>query len=58
MKRPVVFSSTRLNAAKNLSNRLFCSPGGFRSMAASAGLRVSALIEEIATEIAIVIANC
>ena len=50
MKRSVVFSKPRLKAPKNLSNRLFCSPGGFSSNAARAGLSVSALIEEIATE--------
>ncbi len=58
MNRAVSLSKPRLKAAKNLSKMLFCSPGGLSSIAASAGLNVSALIDEIATEIAIVIANC
>ena len=37
---------------------LFCSPGGLSNDEASAGLKVSALIEEMATATAIVIANC
>ena len=52
-------SNARLKAAKNPSSSPFLrSPGSLSSDALRAGLRVRALIEEIATEIAIVIANC
>ena len=51
-------SKPLLKAAKNLSNKPFLLDAGFNSMAASAGLKVSALSAENATETAIVIANC
>ena len=58
MNFSVATSNQRLNQLKNLWNTLLLSPGGFSSIAASAGLSVRALIEEIATEIAMVMANC
>ena len=59
MNLSVVLSSMVLNRLKKPSRRLFfCSPGGFSSDAASAGLNVSALMDEMPTEIAMVIANC
>lgn len=58
MNRAVAFSKPALKARKKRSNRLVCSPGGFSNMAASAGLRVRAFTDEIATEMAMVMANC
>ena len=43
---------------KRLDDALLIRPAAAAASADSAGLRVSALIDEIATEIAIVIANC
>ncbi len=58
MNLPVAASKLRLKASKNRLDDALLSPGGFSSNADSAGLSVSALIDEIATEMAMVIANC
>ena len=58
MNFSVATSNPRLNQEKNLSKILLSSPGGFNRVAARAGLRVSALMDDIATAIAMVMANC